>query len=326
MPGLLPIAPGVSLETLLRSAGGMTREADSKNIELLREAVSEQGNADTIRKIFDLEKATAEPIQTGDMLLVPKRYTMRESGMVRVAGEVLKPGNYDIWRGERLSQVLIRAGGLTPFAYAYGAVFQRARVKEEKRLYYQRAGIEMQNSVLMMVARQKRTAAGGTDPNTFAAMKGLSEELKKVEPSGRVVVEADPAVLQVHPELDVVLEPGDEIVIPKRPSHVVVIGEVLNPGAVQFRSGLRAEDYLRAAGGVGMAGDEGRTYMILPNGSAQPLKVASWNAQPTPVPPGSVIYVPRDPLPLDNTALFQTVLEMAKDIALAAAALYGVTK
>ena len=157
-------------------------------------------------------------------------------------------------------------------------------------------------------------------------MKGLSEELKKVEPSGRVVVEADPAVLQVHPELDVVLEPGDEIVIPKRPSHVVVMGEVLNPGAVQFRSGLRAEDYLRAAGGVGMAGDEGRTYMILPNGSAQPLKVASWNAQPTPVPPGSVIYVPRDPLPLDNTALFQIVLEMAKDIALSAAALYGVTK
>lgn len=324
-PGFILIASGLGLMDLIDASGGFTRAANEDQVEIsmTRERDSSTMTERMLLRLADLAKARIEP---GAIVHVRKRFNEMDRGAVRVAGEVIAPGLFEIRRGERLSEVLLRAGGLTRHAYPYGAVFQRVSVKEEKRLYYQRAGIEMQNSIIMMTARQKRTAAGGPDANTFVAMRDLAEELKKVDSSGRVVVEADPAVLQVHPELDVVLEPGDEIVIPKRPSHVVVMGEVLNPGAVQFQSGLRAEDYLRAAGGISVTGDETRTYVILPNGNAQPLKVASWNAQPTPVPPGSVIYVPRDPLPLDNTALFQTVIEMAKDIALAGAALYGVTK
>lgn len=323
-PGLLPASPGVLLQILIRAAGGNTRDADLDSIEVLRPISLPDGGRDVKRLIMKQAQLAEERMHSGDIILVPKRFTMQDSGTVRLSGEVRKPGVLDIRRGDKLSDVLNRAGGLTPFAYAYGAVFQRARVKEEKRLFYQRAGIEMQNSVLLMSARQKRTTSG-SDGATFAAMKSLAEDMKKIEPSGRIVVEADPVVLQVHPELDVVLEPGDDVVIPKRPSHVLVMGEVLNPGAVQFKSGLHADDYLRAAGGVARTGDESYTYMILPNGSAEPLKVASWNAQPTPVAPGSVIYVPRDPLPLDSTALIQTMLEIAKDIALTAAALNSIT-
>lgn len=325
-PGVMPAAPGVSLQVVLRAAKGITREADPASVEVLRQITLPDGRGDVKRLVLNAAQFASETLHGGDMIIVPKRYNAQDNGTVRVSGEVYKPGVFDIRRGERLSEVLARSGGLTPHAYAYGTVFQRVRIKEEKRGFYQRAGIEMQNAVLMMAAKQKRTAAGGSDAATFAAMRGLADELKKVEPSGRVVVEADPVVLQVNPELDMVLEPGDEIIVPKRPSHVVVMGEVLNPGAVQFRSGLRANDYLHAAGGVAQTGDESRTYMILPNGNAEPLKVSSWNAQPVSVPPGSVIYVPRDPLPLDNTALFQTVLEIAKDVALTAASLYSITK
>lgn len=324
-PGFVLVAPGLSIMDVVETQGGLTRAADPGQIEISR-SVLQGDRVVTDRKVTQWASAGRETIEPGDMIVIRKRFNQMDSGVVRVSGEVRHPGAFDIRRGERLSELLTRAGGLTENAYAYGAVFQRQRVKEQKREYYARAGIEMQNAILMMTARQKRTTAGGADAATFAAMGSLANEIKKIEPSGRVVVEADPAVLQVHPELDVVLEPGDEVVIPKRPGHVVVMGEVLNPGAVQFKSGLRADDYLRAAGGVAQTGDEQRTYMILPNGSAEPLKVASWNAQPTPVPPGSVIYVPRDPLPLDNTALFQTVLEIAKDVALTAASLYSITK
>lgn len=320
-PGLLPAAPGVPLGALLRAAGGLTRTADQASIEVQRPVLLDNGYSDVKRLVLRVEQLASEPLQAGDMMMVTKRYSVQDSGTVRVSGEVLKPGDFDIRRGERLSEVLARAGGLTPVAYPYGTVFQRVRIKEEKRVFYQRAGIDMQNAVLMMAARTKRTAATPADPTTFAAMRGLADEIKKIDPSGRIVVEADPAILSASPELDVILEPGDEIVIPKRPSHVVVMGEVLNPGAVQFKSGQQASDYLKSAGGVSQTGDSSRVFMILPNGNAEPLKVSSWNMQPTPVPPGSVIYVPRDALPMDTTAVLQTIIEIAKDIALTAAAL-----
>lgn len=325
-PGFYLLAKGINLADAIEAAGGFTAVADPSLIELSRSTIS-QGKISVERQIHVIEQATQIQLTGGDIILVRKRFNELDNGTVTVAGEVHSPGAYDIRRGERLSEVLLRAGGLTQNAYPYGAIFQRVRVKEAKRAFYQRASIEMQNSLLLMSARQKRTAAAsGGDASVFQAMRSLADEMKQVEPSGRIVVEADPTVLQVRPELDVVLEPGDVIEVPKRPSHVIVMGEVLNPGALQFRSGLRAVDYLRAAGGVAQTGDETRTFMILPNGSAEPLKVSSWNEQPTPIPPGSVIYVPRDPLPLDNTALFQIVLEIAKDVALTAASLYSITK
>lgn len=324
-PGFVLIAPGVTLADAIEASGGLTRTANPDNIELSGSLVV-AGRTQTKRQTLALASAAAQQLVSGDTVQVRKRFNELDNGVVTVAGEVASPGVFDIRRGERLSEVLLRAGGLTANAYPYGAVFQRVRVKEAKRAFYQRAGIEMQNAVLLMTARQKRTAAAAGDATVFQAMRSLADEMKQVEPSGRVVVEADPTVLQVRPDLDVVLEPGDVIEVPKRPSHVIVMGEVLNPGALQFRSGQRAGDYLRSAGGVAQTGDETRTFMILPNGSAEPLKVSSWNEQPTPIPPGSVIYVPRDPLPLDNTALFQTVLEIAKDVALTAASLYSITK
>src|SRR5437667_7643212 len=49
---------------------------------------------------------------------------------ITVKGEVLHPGAYGIQEGERLSSIIQRAGGLRSDAYPYGAVFERAQVRE----------------------------------------------------------------------------------------------------------------------------------------------------------------------------------------------------
>lgn len=324
-PGFYLIASGVSLASAIEAAGGLTAVADLTAIEFSRSSVT-QGKISVERKSYSFDRAQEVQLSGGDIIKVRKRFNELDSGVVTVSGEVAAPGAYDIRRGERLSEVLLRAGGLTANAYPFGTVFQRHRVKEAQRAFYQRSSIEVQNTALLMLTRGKRAAAAAGDISVFQAMRSFADELKQVEPSGRIVVEADPTVLQVRPELDVVLEPGDVIHVPKRPSHVIVMGEVLNPGALQFRSGFQAADYIRAAGGIAETGDAARTFMILPNGSAEPLKISSWNAQPTPIPPGSVIYVPRDPLPLDSVTMFQIALEVAKDLALTAASLYSISR
>src|SRR5690606_3432660 len=55
-----------------------------------------------------------------------------EQEAVTLRGEVVSPGTYTITRGETLSQVLRRAGGLTELAFAEGAVFLRRELRQRE--------------------------------------------------------------------------------------------------------------------------------------------------------------------------------------------------
>ncbi len=63
---------------------------------------------------------------------------------------------------------------------------------------------------------------------------------------------------------DVVLHPGDQIIIPKKPDAITVIGEVINPGIYKFIEGKRAKDYLNESGGKTRNGD--RVFLTQPSG------------------------------------------------------------
>jgi hypothetical protein len=139
------------------------------------------------------------------------------------------------------------------------------------------------------------------------ALQDLTEEISNTESVGRVVIEADPIALQVRPELDTVLEPGDKIYMPKRPNSVLVIGDILNPGALQFVAGTKVDQYVQQAGGLQISADEDRMFLVFPNGVAKPVSVSVWNYNPVRVPPGSTVVVPKDPVPMN-------IFEFAKDM------------
>jgi protein involved in polysaccharide export with SLBB domain len=63
---------------------------------------------------------------------------------------------------------------------------------------------------------------------------------------------------------DVVLHPGDVVIIPPKPNSVTVLGEVINPGIYKFISGKRAKDYLKESGGFTRDGD--RAFLTQPSG------------------------------------------------------------
>ena len=54
------------------------------------------------------------------------------------------------------------------------------------------------------------------DTTQISMVRNLAQELSTVEALGRITVEADPAILSTRPELDMLLEKGDRIYIPKR--------------------------------------------------------------------------------------------------------------
>lgn len=107
----------------------------------------------------------------------------------------------------------------------------------------------------------------------------------------RMIVEADYIILQIKPELDILIEPGDHLIIPKRPTHVSVSGEVLEPKRIQFESGFNASDYIRKCGGLKKYANGSGSYVVLPNGEIQKLAIEAWNYKRTMIPPGSEIIV-----------------------------------
>lgn len=312
-PGIYPVLPGTPAMSVVAAAGGLTLDADDTSLELIRA----DGSWETQLTGAALSVVTISP---GDTLRANAKASLREQGIVEIAGEVGRPGRYVIRRGETLSALLQRVEGLTAQAYPYGAVFTRARVREAEREGYRRTARELELSIPTAVASAAREDAA-TIAAAVPALQVLVERLRTTEPLGRVVVEADPTVLAANPSLDFVLESGDRLFIPKRPAHVTVSGEVLSPTAVMFKSGRSVRDYIRLAGGESPSAELRNAFIIYPNGESEPAGLGRWSNGDVLVPPGSTIVVPRDPQPFSFLQLTQTVLAVVRDLAVAAASL-----
>ncbi len=320
-PGLYPVTRGTPMMAVLNVAGGFTRFADLSSLELSRNEVDAQaGTSQMRRELLRADAPTLERIalRPGDVVRVNRVESNWHLRPVQITGEVRQPGQYKIRRGERLSEVIARAGGLTERAYPYGAVFARESIREREQENFHRAAraIQLRMTEVLAAAKTPEEAAGAAQ-----VIQTVVTALKTAVPLGRIVVEADPAVLQVRPELDAVLEPGDELFVPARVNIVTVSGDVLNPGNLPFTAGSDVDGYVRMAGGLQASADDDRLFVLLPNGIAQPVSISFWNYKPLQIPPGSTVIVPKDLTPFNLTAFAKDLTQILGQLTISAASL-----
>ncbi|WP_029011712.1 SLBB domain-containing protein [Niveispirillum irakense] len=315
-PGDYPVAGPVGLALLLRTAGGLRPEADNRQVEIIPAA-------------DDHDAATPQPvpggvaadrlIQPGESVRVALARRPQEARSILLAGEVMQPGTYDLVPGEKLSALLMRAGGLTPYAYPAGAIFTResARLTEEEGL--RRAARELDRELAQMLGGKNPP-----DPARVTLVRQLSDELRTAPTLGRITVQTDPDRLAQRPELDIMLQPGDRIFMPKRPLTVTVAGEVLSPASLLFDPRKSADDYLREAGGLTRFADDDRIFLIHPDGSAEPLSGRGLRHRRLAITPGAMLVVPRDAEPLEILPLAQSLTTILSQIAFSAAAIASI--
>lgn len=324
-PGIYPIAEEMNLEGLVAVAGGFSREADLAKIEINR-FVSEGANGagGGVRQTIDLANtgAAAVKVLPADRINVQAKFTNRDNGPVLLAGEFRYPGVYDISRGTRLSEVIRRAGGLTDSAYPYGAIFTRESARNDEKQALERYRQEIQDALTFGITRGGDRGKAIADAAPF--LTELVAETEKAVPVGRIVVESDPTVLEIRPDLDPILQPGDRLFMPKRPSTVAVTGEVLNVGSFQFSSGASAKSYIEKAGGFQYSADKSKSFIVFPDGTARGLQFSAWRRNEVPVPPGSTIIVPRNIAPLDFLAVLPQLTTVLGQLALTTAALNSI--
>jgi protein involved in polysaccharide export with SLBB domain len=273
-PGKFLLGEGMRASDLVRLAGGLKRSADAQEADLTRYLVGDNAGGQHI-PIPIVQAMAGEPdanlpLHEGDVLTIRQVAGWNDLGAsITVSGEVLHPGTYGIQQGERLSSILARAGGFSPDAYPYGAIFERVQVQhlEERNHAQLIRDVQDEGASLKLVAEtdeDQKTAKNAA----LLQWKSTLERLQSTPPDGRLVIHISADVKRwANSVADVPMRAGDTIFIPKKPNFVMVDGSVYHPTAVTFKPGKDAKWYLNQAGGPNNVANKKAIFVIRADGS-----------------------------------------------------------
>jgi len=229
---------------------------------------------------------------------------------VRISGAVEFPGTYTLNDDSTIEDLYELVGSFDDQAYTEAIILLRESIRERQLRSIQRARNNL-NSILL-TNQQK-----GENIGNIGIIQALSQEIQP-ENLGRLAGDFSP---KSQGSMKTTLFNNDEIIIPKKPNSIIVIGEVLNPIAFEYSKKMNLNSSIRNAGGYSRDADKKRVYIIRANGIVEP---ASRNifVRNIDLNPGDTIVVPRK-IYTSNPGLeaLVPVTRVLSDLAFSAAAL-----
>lgn len=260
-PGDYPYADNMTLEDLVITAGGLRESASVVRVDVARrikDPKSTESSA-TIGQTFsfglkDGFVVDGEPgftLQPYDQVFVRRSPGYSAQQNVTVNGEVLYGGTYALTtKSERISSVIAKAGGATPFAYVKGAKLTRVANEEEiKRMQ------DVVNLLRRQVSEEMMDSLGITVQRTFT-----------------VGIDLEAALANPGSDADIVLREGDVITVPEYNNTVKIDGAVMMPNTVSFKKGESVKYYISQAGGYGQNAKKSKKFIIYMNGQIAEVK------------------------------------------------------
>lgn len=282
--------PGETLADVLNYAGGPNNMADANRAILYRLA-----ERDTVGSREMTQATLASSVaEAGDIVQVLSdgsvlRPLEKQSVVVRIEGEVNRPGNYFVAPNTPLSEVLAQAGGLTDRAFVYGTKLQRESVRSQQLSSYNEAIDQMEMTLAAAPLSADSTTDAGERAAQLAAARAVLDRLRKMEPDGRLVLDIAPTDAALPGNL--VLENNDQILVPPRVDTVGVFGAVYRPASFHLTRGQRptVKDFIDKAGGTMRSADRGAVFVVRANGEVLTKRRGALGAR---VLPGDVVFVP----------------------------------
>lgn len=285
-PGTFLYSENMTVEDLVIQAGGLLEAASTVKIEVARRVKSPKSEdfTETVGKSFSFDLKDGLLVGNGsdDFRLMPfdEVYIRRSPAYykqrnVTVAGEVLFAGNYALSKkNERLSDLITKAGGVTPAAYVKGARLVRTMTEDELR------------------RKNDLTRVMNANDSISAEMLDLSDKYS-------VGIDLEKALANPGSEYDMVLRENDILYVPEYVSTVKINGAVRYPNTVLYKEGENLRYYIDQAGGFGNGAKRRKVYVVYMNGTVARLKSRSAKA----IEPGCEIIVPaKDPSKRMSTA------------------------
>jgi len=310
--------PGLTLGDLLGLAGGFRFDADPKRIDLSRQMI-EAGEMRTSHFILQADTDKSFKLQPYDYIFIRGVKDAASFKSVSISGEVKFPGDYRIKDGERLSDLIERAGGFTEKAYYYGAYFTSEKAKEIQQISIDRMIDDLEMRAQTVLAEQAQlTEDKQAITAQQSAMQQLINRLRQVEATGRMSITLGPLASMKDTPFDFELHEGDSLHIPQRPSFVSVVGSVYISKSYMYKANMTVGEYLERAGGPTKTADEKAIYVVKANGeilaSAQSRGMFN-KFDNTVLMPGDTIVVPEDLDRVPTLRLIKDVTDIVFKIA-----------
>lgn len=275
-PGNYQYADNTTLEDLIVQSGGLLESASIVRVDVARRIIDP--NSMTVNRSlsdnysFGIKDGLVIDGEQGfllkpyDQIYVRRSPGYHEQQNVAIAGELLFPGTYALnKKTERISDLVKRAGNLTPDAFARGARLVRQRSDEE----------QFRSQAALKVANQ-----GGKD--------SISVKTLDLASSYNVGIELDKALANPGSDYDLVLRTGDRLIVPEYDNTVKINGAVMYPNTVVYKKGEKLSYYINQAGGYTDNAKKNRSFVIYMNGTVSKIKGSDRNA----IQPGSEIIIP----------------------------------
>ena len=305
-PGQYKFSDNMTIEDLVVLAGGLTDAASMTKVDVSRRISDPGALKDSPLRArtftFSLKDGllidgnkefTLEPYDEVYIRRSPG-YNVQEN--VSVTGEVMYAGVYALSaQNTRISDILTEAGGPNGRAYLKGARLRR---------FYTEAEILRNQQQRNMNQTQRDTALIGNLKSGDTYFVGVDIENALNHPGC---------------DDDVILQQGDEIIIPQYSGTVKVNGEVSYPNTVSYLKGKNGKYYIEQAGGYNNDARRRKAYIVYPNGHVAKLRCN------TKVEPGSEIFVPSKEK-RSNAALAMQWVSISSSLVTVAAVIISIFK
>jgi len=247
-PGQYLYAKNLTLKDAITMAGWFQKKADKNYIELVRYKVVNNQRVREIKKVSinDLDMKL-KPYDEINVKTIPNWY---ERKTITLKGEVKYPGVYIIQKGDRLADVIKRAGGFTKDAYLYAAVFTRESIRKMQAKRLENMIYKLKKKVAILAASAKGAGESSLDAkNLMDAIDSVALQAKKLKPIGRIAIKLDKNLTKfAKSPYNIRLENNDTLYIPSKKDSIIVMGEVLTPTAFVYTDD-EALSYIKKAGG-----------------------------------------------------------------------------
>jgi len=330
-PGTFPYGERITVADLVLKAGGFKESATSSRIEIARRIKDDTSGKLAEIIIVDIDKelrllgdnANLE-LNPFDHVMVRRSPGFQRAQLVNVEGEAMYPGEFAIAHAnERISDLLKRAGGLTPYAYPKGATLIRRneffenKTDDEIKLENLEQIRELINKDSIDWTASERVLMGSIDKKLLE--KVVLEERNKLvsdirKESLMTLAESDETIKDLkikdveligldlpgilanpYGPLDLILKEGDVLSIPKELQTVRMRGEVLFPTTARYDLTNRFGSYISKSGGFTDNARKSRSYVVYANGDVKRTnKFLLFNVYPK-IEPGAEIIVPAKP-------------------------------
>ena len=339
--GTFVVVPGhTRISDLVNRAGGLTTTA-SDQAELVRVTPSLEGPVNERFTINIVDAINGDPtsnmtIQNGDILTVLVIPNWKAQIRVGIAGEVARPGVYTMFEGDRLSDLIDRAGGFTHKAFLKGAIFSRQSVAVEQRRSLNQMADRMERELLeSMQNMPSANSVSNVLNQEYQRRRQLINNLRQIDIMGRVITKVDTPANIKGTQYDYELKDGDYLRIPETPLTVNVMGAVYTPSSQLYNSRMTINSYVNAAGGAIKSAHKRMIYLLKSDGttirltrSTAMLSSKQWTPPrgfSAKVEPGDTIVGPVKYLNRESIESFKDAIDVVYKVAVAVGVIINAT-